>query len=268
MPDFKPNKTQRELIGLVPAGGLASRVAPLPGSKELYPIGFRPVEDGSLRPKVVCHYLLENMRLAGAHKAYIVLRKGKWDIPAYFGDGTMLDMQLAYLIMGAPWGVPFTLDQAYPFVKEALILLGFPDVLLQPADAFLRLLARQDQTQAEAVLGLFPTAQPHTADMVELTEEGRVREIIIKPAHSNLTYTWMIAVWTPVFTQFMHDYLEAVRAGDTPFDLNQKELFTGHMVQAAIDEGLTVDAVLFPDGQCLDIGIPDNLVRAVRAYQP
>ena len=72
----------REVIGLLPAGGEAKRIAPLPCSKELFPIGFRPVgEQGELRPKVACHYLLEKMSLAGIGKVYIILRKGKWDIP-------------------------------------------------------------------------------------------------------------------------------------------------------------------------------------------
>lgn len=75
----------REVLGLIPAGGQATRIAPLPCSKELYPIGFRPVgEDCNLRPKVVCHYLLEKMRLAGVTKAYIVVGEGKWGQLSYF----------------------------------------------------------------------------------------------------------------------------------------------------------------------------------------
>jgi glucose-1-phosphate thymidylyltransferase len=49
----------------------------------------------------------------------VILREGKWDIPAYFNDGTaLLDMHLAYLMMRQPFGSPFTLDQAYPFARE------------------------------------------------------------------------------------------------------------------------------------------------------
>jgi glucose-1-phosphate thymidylyltransferase len=83
------------------------------------------------------------MRLAGVTRAYIVLREGKWDIPAYLGDGTMLNMHLAYLMMRLPFGAPYTLDQAYPFVQDALVAFGFPDIIFQPDDAFVQLLARQ-----------------------------------------------------------------------------------------------------------------------------
>ena len=134
----RSKKTHQERIGLMPAGGKAARIAPLPCSKELYPIGFRPVDQGhSLRPKVACHYLLEKMRLADVTKAYIILREGKWDIPAYLGDGKMLDMHLAYLMMYLPFGVPYTLDQAYPFVQDAMVTFGFPDIIFQPDDCLL-----------------------------------------------------------------------------------------------------------------------------------
>src|SRR5262245_170131 len=94
----RTKETQREVIGLIPAGGQAKRIAPLPCSKELYPVGFRKHHaDGSVRPKVACHYLLEKMKLAGVNKTFIVLRSGKWDIPTYFGDGKLVEMDLAYL---------------------------------------------------------------------------------------------------------------------------------------------------------------------------
>ena len=88
--------------------------------------------DGDLgsRPKVVCHYLLEKMRLAGITKAYIVLKEGKWDIPSYFRDGSLVDMQLAYLLLGLPFGTPYTIDQAYSFVRHSTVAFGFPDIVL------------------------------------------------------------------------------------------------------------------------------------------
>jgi glucose-1-phosphate thymidylyltransferase len=217
---------------------------------------------------VVCHYLLEKMRLAGVTKVYIVLRKGKWDIPAYLGDGTMLSMHLAYLMMRLPFGAPYTLDQAYPFVQDALVAFGFPDIVFQPNDAFVRLLSHQATTDADVVLGLFPTDQPQRMDMVELDGDGHVHQIVIKPRETRLCYTWIIAVWTPVFTHFMHEYLTATRDPDKRSDAvasapEQREWFVGDVIQAAIHSGLRVEAVPFPDGKCLDIGTPDNLVKAV-----
>lgn len=256
----QPN--QRKVIGLLPAAGQATRISPLPVSKELYPVGFYPVDDDrSFRPKVVCHYLLEKMRFSGIDKAYIILRPGKWDIPAYFGDGNMLKMHLGYLIMGLPYGVPYTLDQAYPFVQDALVALGFPDILFQPENAFVKLIARQATSQADVVLGLFPTNQPHKAGMVDFDPTGRVRLIIEKPQESNLRYMWGIAVWTPAFTQFMHSYLQERSNASS-----QPELPIGDVIQAAIENNLQVEAEVFPNGTYLDIGTPEDLLRAIRSF--
>jgi len=257
-------KHPRQVIGLIPAAGQATRIGPLPLSKELYPIGFRSVEGGrSLRPKVVCHYLLEKMRRAGITQVYIVLRAGKWDIPAYLGDGAMLDMNLAYLMMRLPFGAPYTLDQAYPFVQNALVAFGFPDILFQPDDAFVQLLNHQATTKADVVLGLFPVAQPHKWDIVDWDDDGRVRRILIKPPQTHLRHTWIIAVWTPVFTRFMHEHLSALQKA-REYASEQKELFVGDVIQAAIGDGLRVEGVLFPHGSCLDIGTPEDLVKAIR----
>ena len=259
------SKAFREVIGLIPAAGTASRIAPLPCSKELYPVGFRSVNGGNeIRPKVVTHYLLEKMRLADITKAFIILREGKWDIPKYFGDGKMIDMNLAYLMMDLPYGAPFTLDQAYPFIKDAVIALGFPDIMFQPEDAYRQLLLKLSEANADIVIGLFPAGNPHKTDMVELDENGKVRALHIKPEHTQLTYTWQIAVWTQVFSRYMHDYVSNKK--ETAVNLkHQKELFVGDVIQAAIEDKTRIDSVLFKDGKCLDIGTPEDLMKALHA---
>jgi len=265
----KENKTiHQEVVGLLPAGGRARRIAPLPCSKELFPVGFRNMDEGrSLRPKVVCHYLLEKMRLAGITKAYIVLRKGKWDIPAYFGDGSMLNMHLAYLMMRSPLGVPYTVDQAYPFLQDNLVAFGFPDIIFQPDDAFVQLLSRQQATSADIVLALFSAHRPQETEMIDVADDGRVRSLIIKPSQTHLRYNWIFALWTPGFTHFMHEHLADLqnkqREAQNPAP-EHRELSIGHVIQAAIDQELKVEAVIFPNNTFLDIGTPDDLVNAIR----
>src|SRR5262245_51976459 len=252
-----------EVIGLIPAAGWAKRISPLPCSKELYPVGFwRSPGERVGRPKVVCHYLLEKMRAAEITTAYIVLRQGKWDIPAYLQDGSAMDMQLAYLMMSLPFGVPYTLDQAYPFVRDAIIAFGFPDILFQPDDAFIKLLAKKAASNADIMLGLFPADSPQEVDMVNFDKNGRVRQIEIKPRQTQLRFTWGIAVWTPVFTAFMHKHLAVLRglAG-------QPELFMGHVIEAAVSSDLRVEAVIVSDDPYLDIGTPENLLKAIRNVQ-
>ena len=98
-------RTPPKIVGLIPAAGIAERISPLPCSKEIFPIGIQTNGRKKPRPKVVCTYLLEKMSAAGITKAHIILRKGKWDIPAYLGDGSIVNMHLSYLIMKTIWMV-------------------------------------------------------------------------------------------------------------------------------------------------------------------
>lgn len=256
----------REVVGLFPAGGQGKRIAPLPCSKELFPVGFRQIDDEQgMRPKAVCHYLLEKMSRAGVKKTYIVLREGKWDIPTYLGDGSLFDMHFAYLMVNVPFGTPYTADQAYPFVRDAVVAFGFPDIIFQPDDAFVQLLHRQAATGADIVLGVFPAYSPEIMDMVDVDPDGKVLSMIKKPERTSLRYAWIFAVWTPAFTEYQHEFLQKRSMHQcAPEAEPQEELSMGHVLQAAIRDGIPTQAVVFSDHSYLDIGTPDNLVKAVQ----
>jgi glucose-1-phosphate thymidylyltransferase len=252
-----------EVIGLIPAGGLATRIAPSPVSKEIYPIGFRRVEGKEeLRPKVACHYLLEKMRRAGISKSFIILREGKWDIPGYFVDGALVDIHLAYLVTEVTSGTPYTLDRAYSFVGDSTVAFGFPDIIFQPDNAFVLLLEQQTHTEANVTLGLLPAEDPRKVDMVDWDKNEGVRAIITKPQETHLSHSWCIAVWTPVFTQFLHEYVahhpEAAAKG--------RDVSVGEVIQTAIESGLYVDDVPVSDEPYLDIGTSEDLARAIERY--
>jgi glucose-1-phosphate thymidylyltransferase len=265
-------KRSKRIVGLIPAAGRATRLAPLPFSKELYPIGQMRIKGShEMRPKPVCIYLLEKMRAAGVKDVYIVLRKGKWDIPAYLGDGSSLDMNLAYLIMGLPFGVPYTVNQAYPFIREAIVIFGFPDIIFKSVDAFSELLDRQDKSQADVVLGLFPVDEPNKFHMVELSRDGVIHNIVLNPAITHLEYTWIIAAWTRTFTQFIHQYLMNIIGKERKIEVVagtawKKELHLSEVLQHAIERKLKVEGVIFAEDSCLDIGTHDGLTRAVGRF--
>ena len=142
---------------------------------------------------------------------YIVIRKGKWDIPNYYGDGSEIGIELAYLIMAHPFGVPYTLDQAYSFVKTSKVFLGFPDVLFEPENAFKLANAALGKKNADLMLGLYPVKdkrQMQKTDMVHFETHGRISQIVVKPKTTDLKFCWVFAIWKPDFTLFMHDYLK------------------------------------------------------------
>ena len=251
------------VVGLIPAAGRAERLGPLPCSKELLPIGFRETPRGPA-PKVAGHYLLERLRAGGVRRVFMVLHESKQDVPRYFGTGEIADVALAYLSIPGSRSVPETLDRAFPFVEEAIVALGFPDVLFEPVDAYAPLIARQAATGADLVLGLFPTERHRTTDMVELDGEGRVVRIEVRPETTALRFNWLIAVWSPVFTRFLH---EAVRTAlEAPVaSVVSGEFQIGAVVRGAVEAGLRVEGVAFPEGSYRDVGTPEELAAAMRA---
>lgn len=256
-------KDHRELIGLIPAAGSANRIAPLPCSKEIFPLGYQTIPSvAGPRPKVAAQYLLEKMASAGAQKVFIILRKGKWDIPEYFGCGQSLGLNFAYLMMDLPYGAPYTLDQAFDFVSDATILFGFPDILFTPQDAYSNMLRRLSESGSEIVLGLFPAHNPSKMDMVQLDDSENICGLDIKPPKSHLKYTWIIAVWTPAFTRYLHQYVKGRKQASDARAADSPEEYVGEVIQAAIQEGLRVDKVIFDEGDYLDFGTPEDLVKA------
>lgn len=252
-----------EIIGLIPAGGHATRISPLPCSKEIFPIGWRYDESGIMKPKVVSQYLLDRYRLAGIRKAFFILRKGKWDIPQYYGHGDMVDMDIAYLIMNHPHGHPFTLDQAYPFVRDSLVAFGYPDILFEPDDAFTTLIDFQKRTEADVVLGVFPIRPDQRWDICSFGEDGRMKVVSVPdPPPTLQRLGWSIAIWTPKFSAFMHEYLaDAVRRQQFKAH-DGKEYVMNHVFQAAIDHQLRVEHITFDKGYVRDIGTPSELIAA------
>src|SRR5687767_11544688 len=58
------------IVGIVPAAGYATRLQPLDGSKEVYPVGRRPLMD----------YVVERMRAAPCDEVRVVTRPDKQDV--------------------------------------------------------------------------------------------------------------------------------------------------------------------------------------------
>ncbi|HTE34586.1 MAG TPA: hypothetical protein VK666_29610 [Chryseolinea sp.] len=257
---------QKEVIGLIPAGGHATRLAPLPCSKELFPIGWQVDDAGNKKPKVVSHYLLDKYKAAGVSKIYFILRKGKWDIPQYYGDGAMTGMDLAYLIMNLPHGHPFTIDQAFPFIKDNMVAFGYPDILFEPHDAFSRLLAKQVATNASVVLGIFPiTPDQRWVDLLSFHEDQKIKSIARADSNPlDQRLGWAIALWSPEFSLFMHQFLNDAVKANTFTAAGGKEYTMNHLFQAVLDKGLSIESVVFESGFVLDVGTPDDMIAAQR----
>jgi glucose-1-phosphate thymidylyltransferase len=250
-----------DLVGLIPAGGQALRLGNLPCSKEIYPLQLW--SNTNDEPRVISEYLVKYYQLAGCSHIYFILREGKWDIPKYFGDGSRFNTNIGYLMMDLPYGTPFTLDQAYPFIKNKYVALGFPDVVIKPENAFEKLFTHIKNSEADVVLGLFPNDRPEKCDMVRLDEHGQVTEIVIKEKDQGLKYSWLIAVWSPKFTAFLHQYINKAKQnpknGKIKTMQGYREIYVGDVFIEAMNNNLNVQSLTFSNGSGLDIETPEDL---------
>lgn len=199
--------------------------------------------------------LLRRMREAGIGRVVVVIREGKWDIPAYLGDGRELGVALTFVVVRTTNSILETLRAAVPWLGGDLVVLGFPDILYAPADHLESAIDALIAHAADAVLAAVPTDRPEKADILELGADHRVIDIAIKPpAAPNPSWTWIGAAWTPVLTRMLLD--------DPARFATDREPYPGDLLREAIARGLDIRAVVDRTGRHLDLGTPEDLARA------
>jgi len=251
--------SMRSVIGVIPAAGKGTRIWSLPGSKELFPIGIGTVvkdDKPHQYPKVISQHLIESMRQANVETIYVIISDGKWDIPSYFGNGKKLDVHIAYLVVDQLFGMPYSINQAFHWTKSSTVVFGMPDTIFRPRNSLRQLLDQLHETDADLILGLYPTNQHSRFGMVQIDEENNVIACIDKPQETELEYLWGNACWSPKFSEFLNKQL-------IQYELDQEiEIVLGDYFQQAVEEGLIVKGHKFPDGEYIDIGTFEDLLLA------
>lgn len=257
------SKNTHPIVGLIPAAGLAKRLGLCSGSKELLPIQTSS-PDGLTR--VASDFLLEQMVRAGCKRVFFILRPGKWDIAEHFSHGADFGCSVGYLMMDAPYGPPFTLSQAIPFIEGACVLTGFPDILIDPPHVCEQVVRQLHNSTADVVLATFPSGPGNGCDLAEVDAQGHVTKIVPKeynPVWRDESRTWLIAAWRHSFTAFFADIVYKLRAkGDAMPIGSNPEWPLGVILVEAIKAGMILDAVHFKHGRFLDIGTPKRLAQS------
>jgi glucose-1-phosphate thymidylyltransferase len=241
-------------IGVIPAAGLGTRLLPLAYPKELLPITYTD-RDGTVVPRPVLQASLDQMRRAGVRECVVVIAEWKLELVRVFGDGAAVGVSLAYVVRGVPRGLSDALDAARPWLRDRDACLALPDTLIAPDDAMARVCAERERSRADLVLGVFPTDHPEQLGPVRVGGDGAVTEVLDKPASTDLRNTWGMAVWSPGFTELLAREVAAAPDDAKPV--------LGAVFQRAIDSGMKVRAVPFPDGQFVDVGTSAGLAEAL-----
>lgn len=216
-----------EPVGVIPAAGRAQRLQPLSCSKEVYPVGGRPVMD----------YVVERLWAAGCRELRVVTRPDKPDVIEH---ARALG---ADVVEGTPPTLAASIGLGLRGLEDSdVALVGLPDTLWEPVDGFVRLLDPLDEDTG-VVLGVFESDEPERSDVVLVGERGSVRSVHVKSADPPGNLVWGCF---------------AARAGALAGLERYAE--PGHHFAALATAG-KIRAVRFP-GRMIDIGTPAALAAA------
>ncbi len=162
------------IVGVIPAAGYATRLQPLPCSKEMLPIHGRPVMD----------HVIDRMHIAGCTQLRVVTRPEKEDVIAHAVE------------LGATVVLAYPTTPSESFVAgmaglapDEIVLIGWPDTLWEPEDGYVPLVEAVEAGH-EIALGLFETPDLKRSDVLSFDDSGRITGIHIKPARPPSTWIW------------------------------------------------------------------------------
>jgi glucose-1-phosphate thymidylyltransferase len=162
------------VIGVIPAAGFATRLGPMPFSKEMIEIDGEPVIER----------LVSRMEAGGCTEIRVVTRPEKADVRQYARQRGLRVVLARPPHVGASVSAGLSCCGA-----EMLVALGYPDTLWEPLDGFATLRALVGG-RTEVVLGLFETPDAARSDVVLTDQSGRVTDILVKPPQPPTTLIW------------------------------------------------------------------------------
>lgn len=245
-----------ELIGLIPAAGKGLRLK-LPYPKELYPI----IRDNRYKP--ISQFVVENLTAVPTEHVVFVINESKHQLIGYFGDGHRFGCHVSYVVQetredasrSTSPGLGHALDAAYHLTRGKTVLFGMADTIMEPVDAFARMLDSASATD-DVIMGLWPTDRPHKFGMTAFDESYRIPEIIDKPPETDLTHMWGCIIWRPRFTEHLHACINDGEISDFALIMN-----------AAIEAGMHFRAVCFDEGTYLDLGTYDEIMELEKHFR-
>lgn len=249
------NTGAREYVGVVPAAGIASRLSPSRYLKELLPVAYL-VDDqtSTARPVPVISLSLRALSEAGVEKCVVTISERKPELMRYLGDGSDFQLQLAYVQQSTPSGLAVAVSLATAWIRNCYSCMLLPDTIVHPCKAMSNLRQVMDREDLDLVLGVFATEVPEQLGPVRFDADGRVREVLDKPAFTDVHNTWAMAIWSPTFTALLHQTIADAAGANRAL---------GEIFNLAVQEGMKVKAVSFPHGSFVDIGTVKGLSQMV-----
>jgi len=163
--------------------GKGSRLQPLPFSKELYPV----VSKG--QHFAISEFSVRAMARAGVDEIKLVINPNKFDVAQYYSKYSRAN--LAMYFFDSPSLPESCLFPVGSMADEDICVFGLPDTLFTPNTGYRQILKKL-MGGIDLCLGLFHVEDGSKYDSVKLTEEGKVRGVLVKQTPPLSDWVWGI----------------------------------------------------------------------------
>lgn len=146
-------------------------------------------------------YLIDRMERGGATSIVVVTRPNKVDVVQ------VAESRGARVVYATPPTVSDSIMAGMEgLAKDAGVLVGFPDTIWEPADAFATMIERLESDRV--VLGLFPSLEPERSDVVISRSDDSIEAILVKPTEPPSNWIWGCAAASAATFEGMSSYAE------------------------------------------------------------
>lgn len=222
--------------GVVPAGGLGSRMSHLGYSKELLPVGGIPVIE----------YILARLMSIKVRQIFVTSHPDKADLNHYLTHSSPHQAHIKLILRERLGLLDGIVSPAENLTLNDELYFGLPDTIWYPANGFAAIMPIAEPL----VLGLLPSDNPSLYGSVVIDKAGSILKMAEKPVNPVSPWIWAFG---KIAVKIVPDL---VNLGErTPQSVFTEVL--GKYCAQKQGRGVPIYS-----GRYLDVGIPANLTLA------
>lgn len=168
-----------EIVGLIPAAGIGKRLYPFSRAvpKEMYPIFG----------KAVIEHTIENLKVGGVSKIYLIVGYQKGALMDYIGDGSFFGVDVIYLYQMKRMGLGHGILQGKGWIDKTFVtLLG--DSFIEPKDEIREMIDYHKREKPIATVMVFDVSDVSGYGIAKFKDVkrgmGKIEKMIEKPSKS------------------------------------------------------------------------------------
>ena len=243
-----------EIVGLIPAAGIGKRLYPFSKAvpKEMYPI----------LGKAVIEHSIENLKLGGVDRIYVIVGYQKGALMDYIGDGSFFGVNVVYLYQLKRMGLGHGVLQGRGWIDTTFVtLLG--DSFIEPKEEIRELIDYHKKERPIATVMLFEVEDTSGYGIVKFKSldkgRGEIESMVEKPTREKARQLktngkFYAICGAYVFEPKIFEYLAKTKPG-----LNNEVQLTDAMM-LAISNGERVNGYVLK-GKYIDIGKWKTVLR-------